>query len=92
MILDKPRWSHDGRSLYFVGRRARSYFHLFRIGFDPSSGRFVGAPVQLSDFSRPDLEISPEVGTAEVSVTATQVFLTMRSTSGSIWMLDNVDK
>jgi hypothetical protein len=32
------------------------------------------------------------VGTAEVSVTATQVFLTTRSTSGSIWMLDNVDK
>jgi Tol biopolymer transport system component len=92
MILDKPRWSHDGRSLYFVGRRARSYFHLFRIGFDPSSGRFVGAPVQLSDFSRPDLEISPEVATAELSVTATQVFLTMRSTNGSIWMLDNVDK
>jgi serine/threonine protein kinase/Tol biopolymer transport system component len=92
MVLDKPRWSHDGRSLYFLGRRARSYFHLFRLGFDPASGRFVGAPVQLSDFSRPDLEISPEVGTAEVSVTATQVFLTMRSTSGSIWMLDNVDK
>ena len=92
MVLDKPRWSHDGRSLYFVGRRARSYFHLFRIGFDPAAGRLVGAPVQLSDFSRPDLEISPEVGTAEVSVTATQVFLTMRSTSGSIWMLDNVDK
>jgi Tol biopolymer transport system component len=92
MVLDKPRWSHDGRSLYFLGRRARSYFHLFRLGFDPASGRFVGAPVQLSDFSRPDLEISPEVGTTEVSVTATQVFLTMRSTSGSIWMLDNVDK
>jgi hypothetical protein len=92
MVLDKPRWSHDGRSLYFLGRRARSYFHLFRIGFDPASGRFVGAPAQLSDFSRPDLEISPEVGIAEVSVTATQVFLTMRSTSGSIWMLDNVDK
>ena len=92
MVLDKPRWSHGGRSLYFLGRRARSYFHLFRIGFDPASGRFVGAPVQLSDFSRPDLEISPEVGTAEMSVTATQVFLTMRSTSGSIWMLDNVDK
>jgi serine/threonine protein kinase/Tol biopolymer transport system component len=92
MLLDKPRWSHDGRSLYFIGRRARSYFHLFRIGFDPASGRFVGAPVQLSDFSRPDLEISPEVGTTEVSVTAKQVFLTMRSTSGSIWMLDNVDR
>ena len=38
------------------------------------------------------LEISPEVATAELSVTATQVFFTMRSTSGSIWMLDNVDK
>jgi Tol biopolymer transport system component/predicted Ser/Thr protein kinase len=92
MLLDKPRWAHDGRSLYCIGRRARSYFHLFRIGFDPAAGRFVGSPEQLSDFSRPDLEISPEVGSAELSVTATQVFLTMRSTSGSIWMLDNVDR
>ena len=62
MLVDKPRWSHDGRSLYFLGRRARSYMHLFRIGFDPAAGRFVGAAEQLSNFSRPDLEISPEVG------------------------------
>ena len=92
MLLDKPRWAHDGRSLYFIGRRARSYFHLFRIGFDPAAGRFVGAPEQLSDFSRPDLEISPDVGSSELSVTATQVFLTLRSTRGSIWMRDNVER
>jgi len=92
MLVDKPRWSHDGRSLYFLGRRAQSYMHLYRIGFDPAAGRFAGAPEQLSNFSRPDLEISPEVGNCEMSVTASQVFLTMRSASGSIWMLDNVDR
>jgi hypothetical protein len=62
MLLDKPRWAHDGRSLYFIGRRARSYSHLFRIGFDTAVGRFVGAPEQLSDFSRPDLEITRRWG------------------------------
>jgi Tol biopolymer transport system component len=92
MLVDKPRWSHDGRSLYFLGRRAQSYMHLYRIGFDTAAARFVGAPEQLSNFSRPDLEISPEVGNCEMSVTASQVFLTMRSASGSIWMLDNVDR
>jgi hypothetical protein len=92
MIADKPRWSHDGRTLYYLARQGRSFLHLSRLAFDPSAGRFVGDPVQLSDFSRPDFEITPQVEDAELSITAKQVFLTMRRSSGSIWMLDNVDR
>lgn len=92
IVADKPRWSADGRSLYFLARQGRSFFHLWRVGFDPAAGRFIGEPERLSDFSRPDLEISPDVGSAEISITATKAFLTMRGTSGSIWMLDNVHR
>jgi Tol biopolymer transport system component len=92
IIADKPRWAHDGRSLYFLGRTGRSSMHLWRVPFDASAGRWVGDPVQLTDFSSPEFEINPDLEATELSVTAKQVFLTMRSTSGSIWMLDNVDR
>jgi Tol biopolymer transport system component len=92
MSVDKPRWSADGRSLYFIGGPGRTYHHLYRIGFDPAAGRFVGAPEQLSQFSRPDFEISPVLAESEISVTAAKVFLTMRSTSGSVWILNGLDE
>jgi hypothetical protein len=66
--------------------------HLWRVAFDARTGRWADDPVQLTNFSSPEFEINPDVEGTELSVTDKQVFLTMRSTSGSIWMLDNVGK
>jgi Tol biopolymer transport system component len=89
---DKPRWAADGRTLYFISRRPTSYFNLWAVRFDPETGTPVGEPAALTSFEAPSLHISPRSQTAETDISAEHAVLTMRSVTGSIWMLDNVDK
>jgi Tol biopolymer transport system component/DNA-binding winged helix-turn-helix (wHTH) protein len=89
---DKPRWSRDGRTLYFISRRPTSFFNLWSVRFDPKLGRPVGNPVALTAFDSPSMFISPEVHMAGMDVSSEHVVLTMQHVSGSIWMLDDVDK
>jgi Tol biopolymer transport system component len=89
---DKPRWAPDGRTLYFISRRPAGYFNVWAVRVDPERGIPVGQPFALSSFDSPGLYISPYLERAEMDVSARHILLTMRSASGSIWMLENVDK
>jgi serine/threonine protein kinase/Tol biopolymer transport system component len=89
---DKPRWGADGRMLYFISRRPSSYFNLWAIRFDPERGTQVGDPFALTQFETPTLTISQDMNQSEMDVSSRHVVLTMKTVSGSIWMLDNVDK
>ncbi len=89
---DKPRWAPDGRALYFISRRPTSYFNLWAVRFDPERGTPVGQPYALTQFDSPTMRISPELQTSEMDVSARHAVLTMQTVSGSIWMIDNVDK
>jgi hypothetical protein len=88
---DKPRWSPDGKALYFLAADS-SFIQLWAARFDPVRGVVVGEPVQLTHFDSPSFKISPAMSSTEMDVGGGKVFLTMESTSGSIWMLDNVDR
>ena len=88
---DKPRWSADGKTLYFLAADS-SFIQLWAARFDPVRGVVVGEPVQLTHFDSPSFKISPAMSSTEMDVGGGKVFLTMESTSGSIWMLDNVDR
>jgi Tol biopolymer transport system component len=89
---DKPRWAPDGRRLYFISRRPSSYFNLWGVRFDPERGRPVGEPFALSGFDSPSMFISPDLAFAEMGISSLHAVLTIKNVSGSIWMLDNVDK
>jgi eukaryotic-like serine/threonine-protein kinase len=89
---DKPRWSPDGRTLYFISPHRAPYFNLWGVGFDADRGAPVGEPFTLTAFDSPALHISPHVQRAEMEVSAQHVVLTMKAVSGSIWMLDGVDR
>jgi hypothetical protein len=43
-------------------------------------------------FDSPTLHISSDLARAEMDVSATDVVLTMKAVSGSVWMLDGVDR
>ena len=88
---DKPRWSPDGRIIYFISER-RGFFNVWGIRFDPVHGRTEGEPFQVTSFNNPRLmvaEVMPNVG---LSLTQDKLVVTVSQVSGSIWVLDNIDQ
>ncbi len=88
---DKPRWAPDGRTLYFLTNRS-GFYNLAGIRFDPDQGIAVGAPFDVTNFNSPSLTITPFMARAEIAISDHRAVLPMTSSTGSIWLLDNVDK
>jgi Tol biopolymer transport system component/DNA-binding winged helix-turn-helix (wHTH) protein len=88
---DKPRWSPDGRTIYFVSRRS-GFFNVWGVHFDPSAGKTVGQEFQVSKFESPRLMVPRWIPPVGLSLTQDKLVLTMAEESGSIWVLGNVDR
>ncbi len=86
---DKPRWSPDGKAIYFVSGRS-SFFNVWGVHFDSSSGNPVGKPFRVTSFETPGLMIPRSIPDVELSLNQDKLVLTMQELSGSIWVLDNV--
>jgi Tol biopolymer transport system component len=89
---DKPRWAPNGRVLYFISKRGAPHFNLWGVRFDPDRGTPIGDSFALTRFDTPRLRISPDVGWTEIGISATRAVVTMETTRGNIWMMDNVDR
>jgi eukaryotic-like serine/threonine-protein kinase len=89
---DKPRWSSDGKLLY-VWRRNGSLFNVWAQRFDDAQGRTVGLPFQVTQFESPAHRIwDDEIGLSEPSVAGNRMTLPIAEATGSVWILDNVDR
>jgi len=89
---DKPRWSPDGRALFFVSKGSTSHLNLWATRFDPERGQPVGEPFTLTRFDSPTMAISPYLDLSDLSISPQHAVLTMLTVTGSIWMLENVDR
>jgi Tol biopolymer transport system component len=88
---DKPRWSPDGKIIYFISER-KGFFNVWGVHFDPVKGKPVGEPFQITAFDNPRkmvADVMPDVG---LSVAQNRLIVTVSQVSGSIWVLDNVDQ
>ena len=88
---DKPRWSPDGHTIYFLSGRS-GFFDVWGIHFDPASGGPIGEPFRITSFESPRLRVSEPISFAGLSISHDRLALTLTESSGSIWMLDNVDR
>ena len=88
---DKPHWSRDGKTLYFVSDR-QGMWNVWGLRFDPLRGVPEGEPFQVTSFSSPRQTISPQLSRMQIAVTSTQLFLPITETSGELWLLDNVHR
>jgi WD40-like Beta Propeller Repeat len=84
---DKPRWSPDGRTLYFISRGADGYFNLWGVPIDPARGVQNGKPHQVTYFSSPDWHIDRNIDAAEFGLASDRLVLPMQNVKGSIWLL-----
>jgi Tol biopolymer transport system component len=88
---DKPRWSPDGTTLYFISNRQGPFFNVWGIRFDPKSGTPIGEPFRVTSHDSPDRVIAA-AGPTEIALSDKRLVLPIREVSGNIWMLDNVNR
>jgi len=88
---DKPRWSPDGKTIYFVSGPG-GFFNIWGTRFDPAAGRPVGQPFQISKFDSPRLMILRSIPFVGLSFTQNKLVVTMAEESGGIWLLDGIDR
>ena len=88
---DKPRWSPDGKIIYYVVEKD-GFLNVWGDHFDPLRGKPTGMPFQVTAFETPSLMFPESIEPADISVAAGKLAITLQESSGSIWMLDNVDQ
>lgn len=88
---DKPRWSADGRAIFFVSER-KGFLNVLSVPFDPVRGKATGEISQVTDFKSADLQIAEVVPSIGFSLAPDKAMLTISQSSGGIWMLDNEDE
>jgi Tol biopolymer transport system component len=86
---DKPRWSPDGKMIYFISGH-NGFFNVWGIRFDPATGKPIGDGFQVTAFERPALMIPQRMPLVEISVTQNRLALNLAQVSGNIWMPENV--
>jgi dipeptidyl aminopeptidase/acylaminoacyl peptidase len=88
---DKPRWSPDGKTIYYISSRT-GFLNVWGIRFDPALGRPQGQPFQVTSFESPKLMVADDLDWLSMSFSQDRLVMSMKETSGSIWDLQDVDR
>ena len=86
---DKPRWSPDGKTIYYVSE-THGFFNVWGIHFDSTRGVPLGKPFQVTKFESPNLMIPTYIPPVELSIAKDKLVINLADVSGSVWMLENV--
>jgi len=87
----KPVWSRDGRTLYFVSNRD-GFFNVWARHFDPLSGWPVGDPFRVTSFSSPRQMLAQDLSRLEITVAAQHLYIPVTERTSEILMLDGMKK
>jgi dipeptidyl aminopeptidase/acylaminoacyl peptidase len=89
---DKPRWSPNGKALYFISNRGSAYFNVWGRRFDTVRGEPVGDAFPVTSIGSPGRMISPVMNNMEVSLGKDRLMLPITEATGNVWMLEGVDR
>ncbi len=84
---DKPRWSSDGRTLYFLSSASGGFVNVWGVHIDPASGTQQGAPFQVTHFNSPRWHIERDMVQSDLDIAKGRLVLPMRIVKGSIWVM-----
>jgi serine/threonine protein kinase len=83
---DWPRWSGDGKTIFYVSRRD-SFSCLWANRFDPESGHVIGTPFPVFHYHNP--RFSPSVvaeSSFNLSGSRDQIYLNIGEINTSVWV------
>jgi Tol biopolymer transport system component len=88
---DKPRWSPDGRTIYFISSRGGA-LNVWGRRFDPGSGKPEGEVFRVTSFSGSGRVLPSQIARIEFGVTGDRLFLPITERDGNLWILENADR
>src|SRR5207249_542747 len=80
---DKPRWSPDGRTIYFLSARS-GFLNIWGRRFDPIKGQPVGQSFPVTKFGSPGQMIPDRLVQVEVALAQNRLVLPLAGISGGI--------
>lgn len=84
---DKPRWSPDGNTMYYVSNRD-GFLCLWAQRLDPATKRRSGAPVPMYHFHGNRLSLDAiGGGLQEIDVASDKIVMNLGEFTGNIWKL-----
>lgn len=87
---DKPRWSPDGKTIFYVSNRDSYFLNVWGVRFDPSVGGPVGEPFRVTNIGSPSLMLSNRLSYMEIALSEDILILPLTEVTGSIWVMENV--
>jgi len=89
---DKPRWSPDGKTIYFITNHGSTFLNVWGVHFDPTNGKVVGEPFRVTSFESPSLALLTSIRQLRISFDLTHLYLPLTEVAGSVWTLSDVDR
>jgi len=87
---DKPRWSPDGRTVFFVSDR-EGVLNVWGRHFDPVAGTPVGSAFRVTSFSTADTMIATNRVRMIFALTGGELYLPVEQTKAELWTLDGLE-
>ena len=88
---DKARWAPDGKAIYFISNRESAFFEVWGIAFDPEKGTNVGDEFRVTGFTDPGRRVLSSSG-SELAVSRDRIVVPILERSGSVWVLDQINR
>ena len=88
---DKPRWSPDGRIIYFLSGQS-GFYNVRGIHFDSVTGKPIGDSFRVTNFNTPSLMVPANIGSVGMSISQDQLVVTLGQFSGSLWSINRADR